>query len=290
VELSGWDAAAVIAKAITYAATLGAAGAIFFLGYSASLLLEPQRFRIRRLVCTLLAVSALASCARILLGAASMSGDLAGMFDSDFARMILGAGEGRATAIRLAGLALALFVLSSRPHFRALAVTGAAIASISFAFVGHARALSPNYVPALLLCVHLLCAAFWLGALAPLLIAARDGARTQVAALASRFGNIALGIVLVLLCAGAGLLWILIIDAAQFWSSDYGRMLAAKLFLVAGLLGTAAVNKLYLTPKLVSGDARAVIQFRRTVRAEMLIGALILLVTAAFTTIAGPPR
>jgi copper resistance protein D len=290
VELSGWDAAAVIAKAITYAATLGAAGAIFFLSYCGSLLLEPQRSHVLRLVCTLLAVSALASCARILLSAGSMSGDLAGMFDSDFARMILGAGEGRATGIRIAGLALAAFVISSKPRLRALALIGAAVASISFAYVGHMIALLPNFVPALLLSIHLLCAAFWLGALAPLLIAARDGTGAQVAALASRFGNIALGVVLLLLCAGVSLLWTLITDAATFWSSDYGRMMAVKLFLVAALLGTAAVNKLYLTPKLLNGHARAVIQVRRTVQAEMLIGALILLITASFTTISGPPR
>jgi copper resistance protein D len=289
-ELSGWDAAAVIAKAIIYAATLGAAGAIFFLGYSGSLLLEPQRSRIRRLICITLVVSAVASCARILLSAASMSGDLAGMFNGDFARMILGAGEGRATGVRIAGLALSTLILSSKPGFRTLAVVGAAIAAISFAMVGHMFGLAPNFVPALLLCIHLLCAAFWLGALAPLLIVARDGPCTQIAALASRFGNIALGVVLLLLCAGASLLWTLILDVSQFWNSDYGRMMAVKLFLVAALLGTAAVNKLYLTPKLLNGHASAVIQFRRTVQAEAIIGALILLVTATFTTIAGPPR
>lgn len=287
-ELSGWDAAAVFAKAFTYAATLGAAGAIFFLGYSGSLLLEPQRSRIRRLIVIALAAAAFASCARILLSAASMSGDLAGMFDGDFARMILRAGEGRATGIRIAGLALATLAISSKPAFRAMAAVGAGVAAISFAYVGHI-ARSPDLVPALVLCIHLLCAAFWLGALAPLLIATKDGTGAQVAALASRFGNLALGVVLLLLCAGAGLLWTLVADATQFWSSDYGRMMVVKLFTVAALLATAAMNKLYLTPKLLSGHAPTVTQFRRNVRVEMIIGALILLITAAFTTVTGPP-
>jgi putative copper export protein len=47
---------------------------------------------------------------------------------------------------------------------------------------------------------------------------------------------------------------------------------------------------LYLTPKLLSGDAKAVIYFRRSVKTEMVMGALILLITAAFTTVAGPPQ
>jgi putative copper export protein len=67
-------------------------------------------------------------------------------------------------------------------------------------------------------------------------------------------------------------------------------MMAVKLLVVAALLGLAAVNKLYLTPRLLSGQAKAVIQFRRSLKAEMVIGALILLITATFTTVAGPPR
>lgn len=289
-ELSGWDVAAVCAKAVTYAATLGAAGAIFFLAYNGSLLFELLRSRIRRLIGTLLLASALASCARVLLSGASMSDDLGGMFDSGFVRMILGAGEGRATGMRMAGLALAALAIPSNPRFRALALLGAATASISFAGVGHIRGLLPSAAPLLLLCMHLLCAAFWLGALGPLLIAARDGSDTHVALLASRFGKLALGVVVLLLAAGAGVLWAVIGDAAQFWSSDYGRMMAMKLLIVAALLSIAAVNKLYLTPKLLSGHAKAVIRFRRSVILEMVIGALILLITATFTTVAGPPK
>ena len=288
-ELSGWDAATVCAKAATYAATLGAAGAIFFLVYCRGLLYEPQRLRIRRLVGILLVASALASCAKILLSAASMSGDLAGMFDGSSARMILGAGEGRATGMRMAGLALAALAVSSNPRFRAPALLGAASASISFASVGHIRALQ-SVAPSLLLSLHLLCAAFWLGALAPLLIALRDGDDSQIASIASRFGKLAVGGVVLLIAAGIGVLWTLIGDAATFWSSDYGRMVAIKLFGVAALLSIAAVNKLYLTPKLLQGDRKARIRFRRSVQTEMIIGARILLITAAFTTLTGPPH
>jgi putative copper resistance protein D len=161
---------------------------------------------------------------------------------------------------------------------------------MSFAGVGHVRGWLPSVAPSLLLCLHLLCAAFWLGALAPLLITARDRNNSQIAAVASRFGKSALGVVAVLVGAGASLLWTLIGDAAQFWSSDYGVMMAIKLLIVAALLGIAALNKLHLTPRLLHGHAKAFIQFRRTVRTEMVLGALILLITATFTTLTGPPR
>jgi putative copper resistance protein D len=288
-ELSAWDAAAVAAKAITYAATLGAAGAIFFLAYSGALLQQPQRASIRRLVGILLLVSAFTSCLRVALSSASMSGDVAGMFDSAFVAMLLGAGEGRAIGIRVAGLCLAAAaIFSIQRRTLALAVIGAVIAPLSFASVGHVHAL-PGAAPTLLLCLHLLCASFWLGALVPLLIVARDSG-SQFAAIAARFGKIAFGLVALLLSAGAVLLWTLIRDAALFWSSMYGWLMILKLLSVAVLLSLAGFNRLYLTPRLLQGHATAVHRFRRSIQIEIVLGALILLLTAAFTTLTGPPH
>lgn len=42
-EISGWDVAAVFAKAVAYAATFGASGAVFFLAYCRTLLRDQQR-------------------------------------------------------------------------------------------------------------------------------------------------------------------------------------------------------------------------------------------------------
>lgn len=289
-ELSGWDAAAVCAKAITYAATLGAAGAIFFIAYSGALLQEPQRARIRSLIGTLILVSALASCLRVALTSASMSGDVAGMFDRGFVTIILGAGEGRAIGARAAGLCLALAaVFSTDRRLFGLAFVGAVIASLSFAAVGHVHAL-PGALPALLLCLHLLCASFWLGALAPLLIVARDGADSPFADVAVRFGQIALGLVALLLGAGAALLWTLIDDAALFWGSRYAQLMVLKLLSVAVLLGLAGFNRLYSTPRLLQAQANAVHRFIRSIQLEIVAGILIMLLTAAFTTLTGPPH
>jgi putative copper export protein len=288
-EISGWDVAAVFAKAVTYAATFTAAGAVFFSLYCGTLLREAQRGLIRRLIAILVGAAAAASVLRILLLAGSMSADAAGMFNSTFVGMILGAGEGRASGVRIVGLALILLTLSKNPVFRGPALVGAVAASTSFAWVGHIHGLVPNTAPSVLLCLHLLCAAFWLGALTPLLIIATDAHEAQIAAAAARFGKLALRVVALLIAAGASLLFMLIGSAAQFWASDYGRIMAIKLLAVAALLSLAAWNKLALTPKLLQGDARAVVKFRRSLLAEMSVGALILLTTAAFTTLTGPP-
>jgi len=288
-EIGGWDIAAALAKAVAYAATFGAAGAVFLLLYCRTLLRDQQRTRVRRLIGMLVGVAAAASIMRILLLAGSMSGEFAGMVDRTFTSMILGAGEGRATGLRMAGLALMLLVFSSKPVLSRSAVLGAIAASTSFAWVGHIHGLVPNTAATLLMCLHLLCAAFWLGALPPLLIIAAGTNVSQIAAAAARFGKLALRVVALLVAAGASLLLMLIGHAAQFWASDYGRMMAIKLLAVAALLGAAAWNKLHLTPRLLQGDARAAQMFRRSVLAEMGVGALILLTTAAFTTLTGPP-
>ena len=287
-EISGWDVAAVLAKAVTYAATLGAAGAVFFTLYCGTLLRDQQRGLIRRLIGILVGVAAAAGVLRILLLAGSMSGEMSGMFDTGFAGMILGAGEGRASGARILGLALMLFALSTNPVFRGFTIVGAIAAATSFAWVGHVHGMASNAAP-LVMCLHLLCAAFWLGALPPLLIIATGANAPQIAAAAARFGKLALRVVALLVAAGAALLLMLIGSASQFWTSDYGRMMAIKLLAVAALLGLAAWNKLNLTPRLLRGDARAAVQFRRSVLAEMGVGAVILLITAAFTTLTGPP-
>jgi putative copper resistance protein D len=289
VEIGGWDIAAAFAKAVIYAATLGASGAVFFTVYCGALLRDNQRALIRRLIGVSVVLGAAASVLRILLLCGSMGDNPASMFDASLVGMILGGGEGRATGMRITGLILTSLAISKNPLFRAPAIVGALIASTSFAWTGHVHALSSQIAPTLLLCLHLLCAAFWLGALAPLRLIAAAGNEPQIAAAAARFGALALRVVALLLAAGASLLWMLIGDAAQFWRSGYGCTMAAKLLAVALILSLAAWNKLSLTPKLLKRQTGAVRSFRRSLSAEIFFAALILTVTAALTTLSGPP-
>jgi copper resistance protein D len=283
-----WDAAAIAFKTLTYAATLGVAGAVFFLRYSGPLITSAHRLRIRHLVLGLALLSVLAGAAQIMVSAASMSGAAAGMWDGSLLRMVWQAGAGRANAARAIGLVLAVLLVSpDRPSGWAL--LGAALAATSFAWTGHARSLRPDAIPILLLSVHLLGVAFWLGALLPLLIVARDGDLPRMAAAASRFGAAAIFVVGVLMAAGTALLWMLLGSVTALWGSTYGRYVMLKLTFVACLLSLAALNKLRLTPRLRGGDVRAARSLRTSIRLELLAGMWILAVTATFTTLTGPP-
>jgi copper resistance protein D len=288
VLLSPWDAAAVAVKTLTYGATLGAAGAVFFLRYNAAFIADAPREKIRRLVWRLAVLAVPAGAAHIVVTAASMAGAAAVMRDGSLIGMVVQAGAGRVNAIRAVGLLLAAVgVLAQRPS--GWAMLGAAMAATSFAWTGHAQSLDPSVYPVLLLGVHLLAAAFWLGALAPLELIARDGDLAKTAAASVRFGKAAVFVVGGMIAAAATLLWLMLGGFAELSDSTYGRLACLKLAFVAGLLFLAAFNKLRLTPRLQDGDAGAVRSLRTSICLELLFGALALTVTAVLTTVTGPP-
>jgi len=287
-SLSPWDAAAIVVKTLTYAGTLGAAGAVFFLFYNGALIAGEPRRRVRRLVWGLTLLAVAAGGAQLLVTAGSMSGEAAGMWDGSLIRMVLQAGPGRANLIRGIGLLVAASgVRRQGPAWWAL--PGSVLAATSFAWTGHTHALTPTVLPVLLLGIHLLGVAFWLGALAPLEAVARAGDLSCTAAAAARFSAAAVMIVAALMVAAATLLWLLLGGLGEIWGSTYGRGIALKLAFVAGLLGVAAYNKLRLMPRLRAGDVRAGRSLRAAIRLEMLLGVVVLAVTAALTTLAGPP-
>jgi len=95
--------------------------------------------------------------------------------------------------------------------------------------------------------------------------------------------------VLALIAAGAFVLCSLLTHLSDLWTNPYGRAVTIKLGFVACLLSLAAYNKRRLTPRLLARDPSAARQLMRSIRLEMILGAVILLITANFTTSMGPP-
>jgi putative copper resistance protein D len=288
VTLGPWDAAAVAVKAMLYGATLAAAGGLFFLTYSASLLGAADRASMRRRVGILIAVAIAASAARILATAASMSGDASGLLDNALVALVWHGGEGRAATIRAAGLLLAVPALAADRRPGVWAIAGAAGAATSFAWVGHVHAAGLRWAM-LLPGIHLLAVAFWVGALWPLWLLTRGDDAQRVAAPAARFGRAAVGAVSLLLLAGGILLATLLGNASELWRSGYGRTACVKLALVACLLAFGSFNKVHLTPRLAAGDRIAARALRRSIAAEMALAGAVFVATAALTTLSGPP-
>jgi len=293
VSFGGWDVAVVAAKTAACAATLAACGGVFFLAYNHAVLADQDRLAIRRLVRLLMILSVFASGARIALTAGSMNGELSALLDPGLLGMVWHAGEGRAVLVRTAGLLLAVpAVLANRPagarRPSVSGIAGACLAATSFAWTGHVRELAAVW-PTLLIGIHLLGVAFWVGALGPLLLVLNPREPRRAAAAVARFAAAAAFVVGALIVAGVPLLFMLLGGISPLWSSSYGRCFIAKLGLVVCLLCVAAFNKWRLTPRLDANEAAAVRGLCRSIGAEMALAACILGMTAIFTTLTGPP-
>jgi copper transport protein len=183
------------------------------------------------------------------------------------------------------GLALLSLLLPGRRFLAliALAGTGAALAAS-----GHASAADPQWLTRPLVFLHGAGIAFWTGALLPLGLALKR--RTPGAsALLGRFSRSILPVVAILVLSGVILAIIQVQTPEALLATAYGRILLAKLALLAVLFGFAAFNRWRLTAPVENGDAPARRALARAIAVEML------LVVAIFGVAAGwrftpPPR
>ena len=320
--IDGWALTAIAAKALGYAAALVAMGGPLFLlafasgdrsgtgtmqhgsgtrarSLGAAAVADPTTYDadpplvapdIARLVRRLAAAAALIGLAvlavRFGIRAARISGmGVEAMTDPTMLGFVWQSPLGTAAMWRGAGEALVLAILIPGFAGLALASVGAVLIAVSYSFVGHSLG-DPRWALASLLVVHLLAAAYWVGALVPL----RRATDSPVgAALLHRFGVIASGTVALLIAVGVSFAWLLSGTLGALLGTAYGWTLLAKVALVSGLLALAALNKLRLVPALRGGDANAAPTLRRSIAWEIALVAVILLATAALTTITTPP-
>jgi len=101
-----------------------------------------------------------------------------------------------------------------------------------------------------------------------------------------KFGNNAIGIVLLLIVAGILMLLELFHSIEEIFTTAYGLALVIKLLFVIGIFAIAAINKFKLTPAVhEEGGALAL---RRSIVLESVVAFAILAVTSYFSTIVGP--
>jgi copper transport protein len=276
---------AAVARWLTYITALGAAGAALFL-----VLLQPPSplaHRVRNLAAGLAAAGLLALLLR--LGTAGL--DLGGLPLRSLLTVqpwAIAAATSLGPASALAALGLAPIVAARRvPNWTLLA--GPVAVAASFTLTGHAASAVPRLLTVPALGLHVLCAAFWFGALLPLLWSLRLPP-TESGAVLRRFSGVAVLAVAVLAAAGACLAWVQLGGTvAGLTDTDYGLRLLTKLALVAGLLGLAAVNRFALTPGVAHGRPGSLRAMRRTLAVDLLLAAAVLAVTATFP-FSPPPR
>jgi putative copper resistance protein D len=300
----------IYVRAIHFAATIMAAGVVFFVVFIAAPACRDTRVRTALLprlsfIAWFSLVLAVGSgVVWLVLTASSMSGQPpADVFSggvlwtvvsqTDFgqtwtARLIL--------ACILAGTLVPLLSAQrTKPWTGAVAAIAAAAFAGTMAWAGHA--VGGQGVEALVHPIadvlHLIAAAAWVGALIPLalLLSALvgDGASVAIARTATlRFSALGIAAVGTLLVTGIINTWYLVGSLSALVGTYYGELLLAKIALFAAMVAVAAVNRLRFTPRLqdasMSATQGAISQLRRNAVIETLAGAVIVCIVAVLGT------
>jgi copper transport protein len=193
-------------------------------------------------------------------------------------------------SLAVAGLGLLLLLWENGTRSIRLRAVGAGLIALSFALSGHAETAASRWVTVPAIALHALCAAFWLGALWPLLIAVRRLRAAQAAAVLETFSHYALAMVAMLVVAGTVLVFLQLNALSDLIDTAYGQRLGLKLMAVCGLLGLAAVNRFMLTPRLrTDPPALAANRLRATLTADLVLAAVVVGLTASLS-LDPPPR
>ena len=189
---------------------------------------------------------------------------------------------GQAALVRLVGLGIVLLGLVLATP---IATLGAFIIVSSFLIEGHTASAENRYLLVPLLFLHMLTVHWWLGALWPLRTALdrTDISDGETAATVHRFGQQALIAVGMLLVAG-----VLMLASLVGWqfdlSSAYQQAFLIKLGVFLIILLIAAINKLRMTPLLVTAPEVGRAALRRLIFLEILVAIAILTATAIATS------
>jgi copper transport protein len=129
---------------------------------------------------------------------------------------------------------------------------------------------------------------YWLGALPPLGAAAAAGT-PGLGTLLRRFSSGAVPLVAVLVLSGALLAAVQLRRPEALVETAYGRLLAAKLVLVALMLALAVRNRRSLTPAVAAGRPGAARRLAGSTAGEVLLAVAVLALVAGFR-VTPPPR
>ncbi len=283
-----WIFGSVLSKFGLYVGVLFAVGTVFyqyaFETESAAKALPMRNFA--------LGMIALGLCAAILsygIRAASLTGNIAAIFDPRVLKILWTTPVGTVLVLRVIGLACLVAGQFLKPYATGLGILGGLITLASFTQIGHVTNFTGIYVPILLL-AHLLCLSLWLGILLPLYRLSVDTEYiATVAKIGRHFGQFAVLFVPIVIIAGTGLGYFLLGSWYNIVTTAYGQVLVLKVFLVMLLLVLAAVNKWHLVPKIVTGDCSALRHFRYSVLLEILIVLGVLLATTFLTSLLDLP-
>ncbi len=285
-QIGEWEGAWLIARGLFYMSALVTVGGAAFRLLFPSLPAGVSEFT-TGLIAKAAGLGLLLALAGFLIQVGMLADEgLAGVLNREMAQVLLGLGAGEALVLQLAALALVVLSLFRWKVSHVLGAGGLLFFCFSFTRLGH-TVEQPLWV-SLLLMLHILGVAYWLGALWPLYKLCGCWDSDKVYQVMRRFGHIAIALVGGLLVAGGLMVWRLVPNVNDLFTRDYGRALLIKMSLVVLLLSLAALNKLVLVPKLATDYAANVVRLRKAIATEMGLAVIVLAVTAFLSGVIGP--
>jgi copper transport protein len=242
------------------------------------------------------ALSVLSLLGRLWLQAAALGGSA---WDGDRLRTLL-AQTSWGLAWTLQAIATVAFfvglMVARLPYGRAAGWLGAGVAAILLSTVpalsGHAAA-SGSALAIVSDAVHVMGGGVWMGSLAALLavgipaaLSSRDAPGPAVAAMVAAFSPLALAGAATVAATGVVNAAVQLGAVSDLWATPYGRALLLKLALLAAVAALGWHHWRRAGPRL--GTPEAVPALRRSIRAEVALGALVLLVTAVLVALPTP--
>lgn len=281
------DALVIGLRAVAFVALFQAAGTAIFLVVYGRELAREQLVTLCAIGRVAALVALTAAVGHYVLTPARMAGDFGSTFDPSLESLLLRSNSGSAHIVRVVGLAVLLLALDRATvwHLRA-ATVGAALALGSFALMGHTVIHPQRWALGTLLLAHVGVAAFWVGGLTGLYVGVRDTG-VKAGALVARFSAHAIRLVPAIFVAGA-LMTVMFVRSFAELATPYGAMVVGKAVAFAALMALAARNKWRYGPRLGTGEEGAAAGLRRTIVAEWLLITLVLVATAAMTSLFAP--
>ncbi len=237
------------ARVLGLLATLAIVGGLAFMSFVVRDELS-ERARVQRVLPISGTVLIAAAMAAGLIQAVLLEDDWAAVVSLDAIADALSAPFGIAVGLRVLG---GLAVLTAprpeaegagRARLPAVSLVGAALVIASYSFDGHTVTEGPRWLHAAANATHVYAAAVWGGGLALLadLLRRRRGGADVVRPL-MRFSQLA-SVSLVMTAVGGTIMAVLVMDEfADLWSTAWGRLLLAKIALVAAAVLLGARNR-----------------------------------------------
>ena len=284
-----WMLASILTKALMYFGFLTSGGLVLIrFAFPSDVEFVLPDMRSMALYCA--AVALIASILSFALRGVALTGDATGLTDTEMLGMMWQTPVGTALVFRVVGAVLILAGLLLGGIGWVLAGTGALIALWSFVAIGHVSTETAIW-PKIVLMVHLLAVAFWIGILHPLKRLADTPEHVEAAGrLGQRFGQTAMFVIPSLLVAGLLLSWLLVGKWSNLWGTPYGVTLLAKLCAVSVVLCLGAWNKQRSVPDLIAKKTSATAHLSRILSLDWFVFALVLTTTSWLTTSVAVPN